>query len=75
MRPSLHFKSIHEFDDEASFTLNGAKDEYLVIEITQEHSVDSYNDEFINDITLTRNQTVELQDWLALYIGIERSTK
>lgn len=75
MKPSIHFKSDHEFEDECSFVLNGTEDEYLVIEIVQEQAVDSYNAIFDNDITLTRRQVVELQDWLAYHIGIERSKK
>jgi hypothetical protein len=64
-RRTILFEPKHAFEEGSQFTVDGDK---LIVSVSDEQAVDSYNQSFTCTHTMTREQAVKLRDWLAYNI-------
>lgn len=57
----LHLESNDTFEEGADFELAG---DGIVVSVSEEKAVDSYNQSFTCSLTMNRAQAVQLRDWL-----------
>lgn len=56
----------HGFEEGGWFKLHNGG---LIVSVAQEQAVDSYNQSFECSLTMTREQAVQLRDWLIQHFG------
>lgn len=58
---TIKFEPSQSFEEGATFTRSGSG---IIVSVSEEKAVDSYNSSFECSLTMTREQAIELRDWL-----------
>lgn len=61
MADRIRFEPSHSFEEGAVFSKYPTG---IIVSVSQEKAVDSYNQSFECDLTMTDEQAIQLRDWL-----------